>query len=293
MAVKDRVDGVGGVALLVFVALMGINQVVAKVVTEGMQPVFFAGLRSLAAVPCVWALLALRGRRMVLRRRSLVPGLVLGAVFSAEFALLFWAIDLTTVSHSIVLLYTMPLWSALGAHLLIPGERLTGRRVLGLGLAFAGAAWAILDGGGTGGEASLLGDALALLSSICWASILLIVRVSPLREDPPETQLFWQVLVSAPILIGLAPVFGPLLRAPDWTTWAGLGFHTVAIVTLGFGLWFWLLTVYPAAIVAAFGLLAPIFGVVFAWALLGETVGPGFLGALALVVSGLWLVNRR
>jgi drug/metabolite transporter (DMT)-like permease len=32
--------------------------------------------------------------------------------------------------------------------------------------------------------------------------------------------------------------------------------------------------------------------VAFGWLLLGETIGPSILGALALVGAGLWLINR-
>ncbi|MEL6211574.1 MAG: DMT family transporter, partial [Pseudomonadota bacterium] len=117
-------------------------------------------------------------------------------------------------------------------------------------------------------------------------------RVSVLREEPAERQLFWQVLVSGVVLTVLAPLFGPLVRAPDWTTWAGLGFQIVVVVTLGFVLWLWLLSIYPAGPVAAFGFLTPLFGVGFGWALLDEPVRVSLLAALALVTAGLWLATR-
>jgi drug/metabolite transporter (DMT)-like permease len=53
-----------------------------------------------------------------------------------------------------------------------------------------------------------------------------------------------------------------------------------------------MLTIYPASSVAAFSFLGPIFGVFFGWLLLGESIGPSLLGALALVAAGLWLISR-
>lgn len=102
----------------------------------------------------------------------------------------------------------------------------------------------------------------------------------------------WQVGVSAVILLALSPFFGPLLRGPDLVHWGSLVFQTVVVVLFGFMFWLWLLKIYPAALVAAFGFLAPIFGVAFGWLILGETVGPEILVALALVCGGLWLINR-
>ena len=46
---KDHIDLFGGSVLVIFAMVMGLNQVVIKVVNDGMQPVFQAGLRSLFA----------------------------------------------------------------------------------------------------------------------------------------------------------------------------------------------------------------------------------------------------
>ncbi len=68
---KERIDAFGAVALVGFAALLAFNQVVIKVVNEGLQPVFFAGIRSLGAVPCVWLWMHFRGIRA-----EIAPGTV-------------------------------------------------------------------------------------------------------------------------------------------------------------------------------------------------------------------------
>jgi drug/metabolite transporter (DMT)-like permease len=205
---------------------------------------------------------------------------------------LFLALDLTSVTRTSVIFYTMPIWLALAAHVLIPGERLTGIKSAGLAMAFAGVVVALVTRDGVEGEASVLGDVFAFGAAIGWASIALIVRTTPLKEVRPEVQLLWQLAVSAPILFVAAAFFGPALRDPTLIHWAGLGFQILAIVSAGFLFWFWLLTIYPAASVAAFSFLSPVFGVGLGWFLLGEPVGPGILVSLALVCGGLILVNR-
>jgi drug/metabolite transporter (DMT)-like permease len=109
---------------------------------------------------------------------------------------------------------------------------------------------------------------------------------------PPEGQLLWQVGVSAPILLILAPFFGPLLRDPTWVHWAGLAFQIVIVVSAGFIFWLWLLARYPASGVASFSFLSPVFGVGLGWLLLGETVGWSLVAALGLVAAGLFAINR-
>ena len=283
-------DVTGAVALIGFSALLGFNQVVIRVVNEGLQPVFFAGLRSVGAVFCLWLWFAVRKRPLGLRRENLGPGLLIGAFFAVEFILLFNALDLTTVTRVSVIFYSMPLWLALMAHFVIPGERITPVKAAGQGLAFAGVSIAILWRGG-GGEASVLGDVLALLSAACWAGIALVARTG-LKDVAPDRQLVWQVFVSAPILMLAAPFFGPLVRDLQPIHLWGLAFQIVAVVTFGFALWLWLLSVYPAASVAAFSFLTPVFGVFFGWAFLNESLGLPVIVSLVLVSAGLVLINR-
>ena len=288
---RDRVDAFGAVALIGFSALLGFNQVVIRVVNEGLQPVFFAGLRSFGAVFCIWLWFVLRRRSVGLERKDLGPGLLIGLFFAAEFLLLFNALDLTTVTRVSVIFYTMPVWMALFAHFLIPGETLTRIKLFGQLSAFGGVVIAILWRGDGSGEASLLGDMLALASAFCWAGIALIARTG-LKHTAADRQLMWQILVSAPILLLAAPFFGPLVRDLQPIHLWGLAFQIVIIASFGYALWLWLLSIYPAASVAAFSFLSPIFGVFFGWAFLDEKLGAPILVALGMVAFGLYLINR-
>lgn len=289
---KPRIDAFGAASLTGFALLLGFNQVVIKVTNEGLQPIFFAALRSLGGALLIWGWIRWRGLALTLPRRTVPAGLLIGLAFAFEFVCLFLALDLTSVTRTSVIFYTMPMWLALAAHVLIPGERLTPTKSAGLALAFGGVVVALLSRDGAAGEVSLLGDVFALGAALGWASIALIVRTTPLKEVRPEVQLLWQLAVSTPILFVAAAFFGPALRDPALIHWAGLGFQIVAVVSAGFLFWFWLLTIYPASSVAAFAFLSPIFGVGLGWLLLGENVGPGILVSLVLVCAGLILVNR-
>jgi drug/metabolite transporter (DMT)-like permease len=292
MMQKDRIDAFGATALTGFAALLAFNQVVIAVVNEGLQPVFFAALRSIGGAICIYLWMRLRGLPVTIAPGTLPAGLSIGLFFAVEFICLFIALDLTTVTRTSVIFYTMPVWLALLGHVLIPGERLTRRKGVGLALAFAGVVVAITIRGGSGGTASLIGDLCALGAALTWAGIALLAKVSALKTVRPETQLLWQLAVSAPILMLAAFAFGPFLRAPEWIHWAGLGFQIVVIVSAGFLLWLWLLSIYPAGSVAAFSFLSPVFGVFLGWWLLDEPVGWEIVLALGLVVAGLIVINR-
>lgn len=288
---QSHIDLFGAVALISFALHLSFNQVVIKVTSGGFNPVFAAGLRSAGAVFVLLLWMRLRGVPMGIERAARPAALIAGLLFTFEFICLFVALDLTTVSRSSVIFYSMPVWLALAAHFLLPNERLTGLRIAGLALAMAGVALALSDR--SSGDASWAGDLLALTSAFCWAGVALCVRITPLASVPPAMQLIAQVGISAPIMLFLAPLFGPLVREIEFIHIAGLTFQIVAVASLGFLAWFWLMTIYPASSVASFSFLSPVFSVLLGWLLLSEEVAPSVWGALVLVAIGIYLINRR
>ncbi|MGB3146197.1 MAG: DMT family transporter [Paracoccaceae bacterium] len=291
---KDHIDLFGAASLTGFALFLAVNQIIIKFVNQGLQPVFFAGARSLIGLVALTIWMIWRGHAFRFDRCYLLPGLAMGLAFSAEFLLLFIALDLTTVSHASILLYSMPVWLTIGAHFLLPGERINPLKALGLVAAFSGVAWALMDRGAgqAEGQVSLLGDLCALLASWGWVSITLLARGTRLREVRPEMQLFWQVAVSGPVLLLAAMFFGPLVRDLAPIHLAGLFYQGIVVVAAGFAFWFWLLSIYPAASVASFSFLSPIFGVLLGWLILSEPVGPATLVSAALVAVGIILINR-
>ncbi|ASM72124.1 MULTISPECIES: DMT family transporter [Roseobacteraceae] len=288
---KTYIDTFGAVALVLFALNLAFNQVVVKVTNGGFDPVFLAGLRSVGGAVVLVAWMKARGVSFTLPRSSILGGAASGLLFAVEFMCLFIALDLTTVGRVSIIFYSMPVWLALSAHFLLPAERLNGVRVIGLVLAMAGVALALLDR--SNGQASLLGDLLALFAAICWAAIALCVRVTPLARVPPEQQLLWQLLISAPLLLLAAPFFGDLLRDVQPIHLWGLAFQIIAVASFGFLAWFWLMSIYPASSVASFSFLSPVFAVILGWLLLGEHVGWTIWAALGLVAAGIFLINRK
>lgn len=288
---KPHIDLIGAVALTAFALNLALNQVVVKVSNGGFQPVFMAAIRSVGAgmVLVIW--MRARGIPMTLPKPAHLGAAVAGVLFAVEFTFLFKALDLTTVSRASILFYAMPIWLALASHVLLPGERLSPTRVLGMALAMGGVVLAVADRGA--GQASLLGDALAIGAGMCWAGIALCVRITPLSEARAEQQLVWQVLISAPLLLIAALFFGDLVRDLRTIHVAGLAYQIVFIASFGFLFWFWLLKIYPASGVASFSFLSPVFSVLLGWLILGEQIGLSIWAALALVAVGLVLINRR
>ena len=288
---KQSIDAFGAAALTAFALHLAFNQVVIKVTAGGFSPVFAAGLRSAGAILVLLLWMYLRGVSFRLPRAAVPWAVASGVLFAFEFMCLYNALDISTVSRSSVIFYSMPLWLALASVVFLPDERLTRRKVLGLMLAFGGVIVALAERGG--GQISWTGDLLALMSALSWAGIVLVVRVTPLAHVPPEQQLISQVMISAPILLLLAPLFGPMLRDVQPIHIAGMAFQIIAVASLGFLAWFWLMKQYPANSVASFSFISPVASVLLGWLLLGEEIAPSIWVALVLVAAGITLINRK
>jgi len=289
---KTHIDVFGASILIIFMVMLGLNQVAVKVVNEGMAPLFQAGLRSLCAAPVLFLYCLYRKYKIDLSWPVLLPGILCGIFFAVEFALLFKALEYTTVARASVFFYTMPFWVALGAHFLIPDEKLTPIRIAGLLLAILGVAIALANKNTTAGPNAFLGDLMSILAGSLWAAIALVARTTKFSSIKPDVQILYQLVVSAMILMPIT-LFGETFREP--TAWHFMIFaaQVLILVCIGFVVWFWVLSIYPASDMASFTFLAPLFGVLFGWLLLDEALTWSILIALTFVGAGIVLVNRR
>jgi drug/metabolite transporter (DMT)-like permease len=290
---KQKIDLLGGSVLVAFSGLMGFNQVLVKLVNAGLQPAFQVGLRSACAILPIIAFALITRKKLTIYDGSFWPGILAGLFFTTEFVLLFQSLEYTSVSRASIMFYSMPFWVALGAHFLIPEERLTKLRIVGLLLAIGGVTLALSDNSKPVSELAWLGDLMSLAGGVFWAGILLLTRKTKLSNATPEMNLIYQLSVSALVLLTVSPLFGSIIREITPAIIVIFSFQVLIVVCIGFVAWFWVLSVYPASDMASFGFLAPLFGVFFGWLILDEQITLRFAGALAFVCIGIIMVNRK
>ena len=280
------------VLLVLLCASWGIAQIAVKLGLEGISPLVQAGLRSVIAVPLLLAWCWWRGVRVWVRDGSLWPGLLAGAFFAAEFWVLYQALALTTAARSTVLLYTAPFWAVLGAHWLVPGDRLTRRKLAGLGLAFAGLIVAFADRLGAPLDATFTGDVLALAAGIFWGATIVVIKATRLTRIAAERTLLYQI-GAAGLLLPIGYAIGePGIFAPTGLVWGALLFQAVGVAFISYAAWFWLVARHKASALAPFLFLTPVFTAIAGALVLGEAITLPLVGALVLVGAGIWVVNR-
>lgn len=291
---RDRLDILAVGTLLVCCALWGVNQVVVKVTLPALPPLLQAGLRSAIAALLLLIYARSRGIPLFSRDGSLAGGIAAGALFGAEFVCVYTGLQYTTASRLVVFLYLAPFVVAVGMPFIARTERLGRLQWLGLASAFGALAYAFQEGLAAGTAAQWRGDALAVASGLLWGLTTLAVRATRLSQASAEKTLFYQLAVSAPVLLGASLATGETLSAaPGAAALASVAFQSVVIAFASYLGWFWLLRHYPATRLSAFTFLTPMFGMLAGALLLGEPVGPRLVLALAGIAAGIWLVNRR
>ena len=285
------------IGLLLLVTLVWGNSFIAiKHVVEHMTPLELVTVRFVpVAVTFAVLLLPTRGREVwrIMRAegwRLPLLGLV-GAVLYNVF--LGWGETRVAAGTASLIIALNPAFTYILSVIFL-GERFTWQRALGLVVAFGGLFVIIRWGSG---RAMTLDDVgyvfITMLAPVCWA--IYTVSGKPLVARHPP-------LLVAGIAMTFAGLFSlafvrpsllaqlPTLPASFW--WSVL-FLAWPCTVFAFSVWFGALERMPAGRVAGFVYFVPMFAVTFSRWLLDEPVTPTLVIGAAVLVGGIWLINRR
>lgn len=285
----------GAVALLLLLTLIwGGNMASIKIGARGVSPIFMAGIRSVVASALLFGWMRLRAVPTFPSRRILLHGLAVGLLFGSEFACIYLGLKFTYASRAYVFLYCHPFVVALGAHLFLAGDRLSGPKLAGLLMAFAGIVVLFAKDWGEVTLRTLPGDLLLLTAGVLWGATTLYVKRFLAGRALPVQTLFYQLAFSAPLLFLLSSALeGRVWFGWSWPVGGALFYQCVIVAFLSYVAWFELIDRHPVSLLTAFTFFTPIFGVFLSGALiLGEPLTLGVFLALGLVSGGMVLVNR-
>lgn len=289
----DDIDlGAAGGALL-FSALWGGLSSTVKVALDYFPRLGLAGARfglGLLAI-ALWAAATRQSLRLTRHEwRAVLP---LALLFIAQIAAFNVGIDKGSASHAVVLVNTHPLFVALLAHYFIGNDRLDVRKLCGLVAAFAGIIVMFSEQFIHAKHASMVGDAIGLLSGFLLGAILVKTKLLTQSISPLKV-LVGQYVVGVPTFLLLsALVESPAQWHPAAAAVLPLLYQGVIISGLCFVGMTRLLQRYPASKITAFSFTTPVFGAFISHAALGDPLTKGLLFGVALVALGIFIANRQ
>jgi len=282
--------------MLVLCTIWALQQVLLKATAADFSPMLQTALRcGLGAVLVAIFVWFKQPQGFRHSEPTLRPGLLAGFLFGSEFLLAAIAIEMTHVAHLIVMLYTAPIFAAIGLAIFIPSERLDPLQWGGILLAFAGI---VIAFGVSATDQSdlpnmLLGDLLALAAGAIWGATTVVVRSSTLTRAPVSLTLVYQLVACFVMLLIFAVLTDDLRFNGTPFVLSSLAFQVVVVSFFSYLTWFWLLKTYLASRLGVFSFLTPMLGVVLSAWLLDEQISLRFLMGAALVVVGITLVSAH
>jgi drug/metabolite transporter (DMT)-like permease len=284
-----------GAALALLVSLFwGANTVALKIGLLDAPPLRLAWLRFLlgAVVIALWAAATGRLAGFAVAPHEWRPLLVLGLIFTAQIGTMNVGTALTSAAHGTVVLNLYAVHTVLLSHFLIPGDRLTPRRLAGVLIAYAGIVVLVVGDGWRGGDpASLVGDAIVFVSAALLAERTVYLARAVQRLDPVKL-LLAQAIVGTVAFVILSSALEPV--PTRWTPRLAVSLLYQGALVAGFCFVvnLWLLKRYRPSGLAAIFLTQPIFGVVAAALVGGDPLTPALLVACLAVTAGIGLTSR-
>ena len=220
---------------------------------------------------------------------ALALGAQVGCRFTAQIGSMNVGTSLTSAAHASILLNLYSVHTVVLSHFLIPGDRLTPRRVAGVVVAYGGIV--LLFARQPAGAASLLGDAIVFVSAFLLAERLVYLARAVQTLDPVK------LLLSQALIGSLLFMAGSALTEAAPTAWTGrlaasVAYQGVVIAGFNFVVNMWLLQRYRPSSLVPFFLTQPVFGVVPAAVVAGDALTWELLLACVAVAIGMGLTAR-
>jgi O-acetylserine/cysteine efflux transporter len=273
--------------LLVFAnAIWGVNLVAAKLGIAEFPPIFFTAMRfSVLCVVLLPLLRVFRGQMHTVLQAAAYSG-------ALGFALMYVGFKLTDNISSIAIATQLgiPFSTLLSIWLL--GERIRGRRKLGIALSFFGVAVVSFDPNALD---HVFGLVLVVLSQL--ATSYGTIHIKRLRDINAFQLQAWLGLVSAPSLLLTSVLLESgqwhSLTHATWVGWVSVLFTAIASSVVAHTVMFHLIAKYPVTSVAPINVLSPIFSIACGVAWFGDRLTPRILLGGAIALAGVVIVAIR
>jgi drug/metabolite transporter (DMT)-like permease len=290
-AVRPRF-GSTDLMMLAVACIWGANFTVIKFGTGILAPLAFNGVRVALAA------LALAGIALVRRgswpsRRELATLVAIGAIGNGLYQVLFVeGIARTRASDAALVISAGPAFIALLGWA-AGTERVSRRAWAGITLSVAGIGLVVFGGAAAApGQSTLLGNALVLAGSLCWAVFTVLLKPYAHRVD--GVQLSAATMVGGAIV--LLVVASPSIAAAEWRSvgapaWGAIAYSGIAGLVIAYLFWYRGVRVLGPTRTAMYVNLQPVFALLVAWAALGERPGIPQLFGAAGVMAGVLLAR--
>jgi drug/metabolite transporter (DMT)-like permease len=278
------VAGYASVALI-----WGSTWAAIRIGVTDVPPFVFAFARAVA-VASLLTIVAVALRQPFPRgRRTIAVAVVVGLInIGWSWAIIFWSEQFVPSGLVAVFGAAAPVWTAVLAHFMVKGDRLSALKTVGLVLGLAGTVILIGAPDAAEGAAGLVATALLALMAISWA-IAAILQSRFLRSVAPIPTVALGTWAS---VLFLAPLAVPQIsQGQHWTVASVLAFMYLVVfgTCIGMVVSLWLYRKLRPTTITLIQVIVPAEAILIGTLWLGEPVTIRMLGGATLVVAAVAL----
>ena len=281
------------ILFVLFLAMLwGGNAVSLKIGLQEFSPFASAGLRFTIGLVLIASWASANGIPIKPQRHELLRLFLTGILFITQIAALNVGADFTRAGRTAVMTNTYPLFVALIAHFVVPGDYMTRRKALGLAFAFGGVCFVFRDNFIGGGGEFLLGDLLTLLGGFL-LGLLIVVTNRLIQNINTYCVLVSQMAIGVPVFFTLSAIFeGRAGYGFSFPALFAVLYQGAGIAGFCFVAWTLLLKDYPPSRLSVLFFTTPLWGILLSNLLIGEPITLGLTIGAALVALGIYTINR-
>ena len=280
---------------LVLSLIWGSTWLFIKLGLEDLPPFTFAGIRFVIAALILSIVIVIRRRPLPRRRRDWGLMAVTGLLsFTLNYGLLFWGEQRTTSGLAAILQTIIPVFGLVLAHLYLPEERITLRKMGGVVLGIIGVGLIFSNQFVAEGKSALWGSVAIVVGAlgVAYSNVLIKARARHLDSA---------VLAAGQMVFGLIPLLliGTIAEGNPlklhWTPLALFSLFYLALVgsSIAFLLFYWLVRNMDVTKTMLISLVTPLIAVILGMLVLNERLTWRiFLGGV-VIISGIGLNIRR
>jgi drug/metabolite transporter (DMT)-like permease len=277
---------------IVLCLIWGSTWIFIKLGLRDLPPFTFAGLRFLLSAVILWMLVIAWRRPLPKNWRDWLRLAWIGSIaFALNYGLIFWGEQHINSGLAAVLQATIPAFGLIFAHYYLPNERLTARKLGGVGIGVAGVSLIFYDQMRVEGDAALQGCVALLLSSVCvaYSNVYIKARLQHIDSSVIAAgQMAWAVLP----LLALGGVLEGNPLDHQWSAQSALALAYLALIgsVLGFLLYFWLVTKIEVTKTMLISLVIPVTALLIGGMTLNEKLSWRVAAGSGAILAGIWLI---
>jgi drug/metabolite transporter (DMT)-like permease len=255
------------------------------------EQMLFAGYRFFLASILILFFFTMMKKSMRFQRETFRSVVKIGAFQTFfQYVLFYIGLSLSTGIQGSIIAGTTSFFQMILAHFMYPDDKMSQRKVIGLLIGFAGVIAVNL----TKGEFVLdfgMGEILLLLAMLSGGFGNILAKEGAKQMEVGYLTSYQMLFGSIGLLVlGIVQV-GPFPFDFEWTSFFAL-LYLAFLSAAGFILWNNVMKYNQVGKVSIYMFLVPVFGVFLSATMLGEEVHSFVLLGLALVASGIVIVNR-